>query len=124
MQYNIDTGDTKPIKQKHNYVSLYMQSQINQELDRMIRLDVVELSTSPRANPVLCVKKKNGKLRLCLDSRRLNDVTLKEAYPLPYSARILGRLNGVCDSFTRFVPLQKNAFRLMQRRAKSVHADG
>lgn len=94
MQYNIDTGNSKPIKQKHYYVSPYMQEIINKELDRMIKLGVVEPSSSPWANPIVCVQKKNGKTRLCLDSRRLNECTVPESYPLPYITRILGRLNG------------------------------
>lgn len=94
LKYNIDTGKEKPIKQKHHYMSPYMQLKINDELDRMIRLDVVEPSSSPWASPIVCVKKKNGNVRLCLDSRRLNEVTVKESYPLPYISRILGRLHG------------------------------
>lgn len=94
LKYNIDTGDAKPIKQKHHYTSPYMQLKINDELDRMLRLDIVEPSSSPWANPIVCVKKKNGNVRLCLDSRRLNEVTVKESYPLPYISRILGRLHG------------------------------
>lgn len=94
MKYNIDTGDSKPIKQKHYYVSPYMQDVINKELDRMLKLGVVEPSSSPWANPIVCVQKKNGKTRLCLDSRRLNECTVPESYPLPYITLILGRLNG------------------------------
>lgn len=94
LQYNIDTGTAKPIKQKHHFVSPYMQQTMNEELDRMLKLNVVEPSKSAWANPIVCVKKKNGKTRLCLDSRRLNEVTVKDSYPIAYISRILGRLNG------------------------------
>lgn len=94
LEYNIDTGTAKPIKQKHHYVSPAIQKLLNDELDRMIKLDVVEPSKSAWANPLVCVKKKNGKTRLCLDARALNSVSVVSAYPLPYISRILGRLNG------------------------------
>lgn len=94
LKYNIDTGSAKPIKQKHHYVSPAIQVLLNDELDRMIKLDVVEPSNSAWANPLVCVKKKNGKTRLCLDARALNSVSVVSAYPLPYISRILGRLNG------------------------------
>lgn len=57
MKYSIDTGDSKPIKQKHYYSSPYMQEIINKELDRMIKLEIVEPSSSPWANPIsMCAK--------------------------------------------------------------------
>ncbi|QRW07681.1 Transposon Tf2-1 polyprotein [Ceratobasidium sp. AG-Ba] len=40
-------------------------------------------SKSPMASPVIFVKQKNGKLRMCIDYRKLNDMTIKNAYPLP-----------------------------------------
>ena len=40
-------------------------------------------SVSPWGAPVLFVKKKDGKLRLCVDYRHLNKMTVKNKYPLP-----------------------------------------
>jgi len=40
------------------------------------------------------VKKKDGKLRLCVDYRELNDITKKDRYPLPLIGEALGRLQG------------------------------
>lgn len=44
--------------------------------------------------PIVAVKKPSGKIRLCLDARKLNSVTLKDAYPQQQINRILGRLRG------------------------------
>ena len=45
------------------------------------------------ASPILFVKKKDGKLRLCVDYRGLNEVTKKDRYPLPLISQALDRLN-------------------------------
>ena len=49
-------------------------------------------STSPAGAPILFVKKKNGSLRLCVDYRALNNITIKNRYPLPLIAEALDRL--------------------------------
>ena len=51
-------------------------------------------STSPAGAPILFVPKKDGTLRLCVDYRGLNAVTVKNRYPLPLITEILDRLVG------------------------------
>jgi len=49
---------------------------------------------SGRASPIMFVKKKDGKLRLCADYRALNEVTKKDRHPLPLISEALDRLGG------------------------------
>ena len=49
----------------------------------MISQGKIVLSKSPAGAPILFVPKKNGKLQLCIDYRKLNNVTVKNKYPLP-----------------------------------------
>jgi transposase InsO family protein len=51
-------------------------------------------STSPAGSPILFVPKQDGSLRLCVDYRGLNKVTIKNRHPLPLIAEILDRLSG------------------------------
>jgi RNase H-like domain found in reverse transcriptase/Reverse transcriptase (RNA-dependent DNA polymerase)/Integrase zinc binding domain/Integrase core domain len=88
----IDTGQAKPIKQRYYPVSPRVQENINSELDRMLLDGVVEPSSSAWSSPVLLVKKPNGQHRFCIDFRKLNAVTTRDAYPLPYLTQILDRL--------------------------------
>jgi len=64
----------------------------------MLKLGVIEESDSPWSSPVVLVQKP-GKVRLCLDSKKTNIATKKDAYPLPQIDGILGRLpKAICIS--------------------------
>ena len=58
-------------------------------------------SKSPMASPFFFVKKKDGKLRPVMDYRKLNDITIKNVYPLPLASDIINRLRGA-KIFTKF----------------------
>ncbi|KAF0746803.1 Uncharacterized protein FWK35_00022555, partial [Aphis craccivora] len=77
---------------------------------------LVEPSTSPRAAPVVLAKKKDGTHRLCIDYRRLNDVTESDAYPTPDLITLICQMRGakifsILDLKSGYwqVPLNQNA---------------
>ena len=72
--------------------SPYIQKFVDEEIDRMIQMDVIEPCESDYASPLLPVKKPNGKFRVCLDSRRVNAATKNDAYPMPNLHEILHRI--------------------------------
>ncbi|BET00273.1 multicellular organismal development [Nesidiocoris tenuis] len=92
VEHRIDTADAQPIKQRYYPVSPAIQKIIYEELDKMLLDEVIEPSNSPWSSPILLVRKPEGKYRFCVDFRRLNAVTKKDAYPLPYISSILDRL--------------------------------
>ena len=67
-----------------------MQEYIQQALDK----GWIRPSTSPAGAPILFVPKKDGGLRLCVDYRGLNAVTLKNRYPIPLVNEIMDHLSG------------------------------
>lgn len=89
--HTIDTGDSVPFKIKHYPLSPPRQQETYAEIDRMLSLGVIEESNSPYCSPIVLVRKP-GKNRLCLDSRKLNELTKKDAYPLPHINGLLSRL--------------------------------
>ncbi|KAH8343601.1 hypothetical protein KR067_004070, partial [Drosophila pandora] len=91
LSHAIDTGTAKPIKQRHFPVSQAIEKLLYAEVDRMLKLGVIEESDSPWSSPVVLVQKP-GKVRACLDSRKVYAVTEKDAYPLPQIDGILSRL--------------------------------
>ena len=64
----------------------------NQEVRSLVALGMIQPSLSPWASGIVMVKKKNGELRFCCDFRPLNEVTIKDAYPLPRIDESLARL--------------------------------
>ncbi|XP_036348058.1 uncharacterized protein K02A2.6-like, partial [Rhagoletis pomonella] len=91
IQHHIDVGDAKPVKQRFYPVSPAVEKLLYKEIDRMLQLDIIEPSVSAWSSPMRLVVKPN-KVRLCLDARRLNEVTKKDAYPLPSIDGIFSRL--------------------------------
>ena len=57
--------------------------ELNEQLNKLLDKGFIRPSTSPWGAPVLFVKKKDDSLRLCIDYRKLNKVTIKNKYPLP-----------------------------------------
>lgn len=92
ISHHIETGDATPIKQRYYVMSPDKLKELNRQLDEMLELDVVEPSNSPWNNPIIMAPKANGELRFCLDSRKLNEVSKHDAYPLPYINNILDQL--------------------------------
>ena len=64
----------------------------NQEVRNFLALGMIRPPLSPWASGIVMVKKKNGELRFCCDFRPLNEVTIKDAYPLPRIDESLARL--------------------------------
>lgn len=81
--HQIETGNAKPIKLPPRRVPLHLQEEVAEHIKGMQVNGIVQPSCSPWGAPVVPVRKKDGTLRFCVDYRRLNDVTRKDAYPLP-----------------------------------------
>lgn len=49
----------------------------------MLDVGVIKPSKSPWASPIVIVRKSDGSIRFCVDDRKVNEVTIKDSYPLP-----------------------------------------
>ncbi|XP_074300766.1 uncharacterized protein LOC141632083 [Silene latifolia] len=68
--------------------------ELKKQLDELAEEGYIRPSVSPWGAPVLFVKKKDGSLRLCVDYRELNNVTIKNRYPLPRIDDLFDQLSG------------------------------
>jgi hypothetical protein len=68
--------------------------ELKKQLTDLMDKGYVQESKSPYGAPVLFVKKKDGTMRMCVDYRALNKITIKNKYPLPRIDELLDRLLG------------------------------
>ncbi|KAJ9530553.1 hypothetical protein QJQ45_012513 [Haematococcus lacustris] len=57
--------------------------ELRRQITDLLAKGLIEPSSSPFAAPVLFVQKKSGELRMCIDYRQLNKITIRDQYPLP-----------------------------------------
>jgi hypothetical protein len=69
--------------------------ELKKQLTELQESGYIRLSSSPWGAPVLFVQKKDGSQRMCVDYRSLNDVTIKNKYPLPHIEDLFDRMRGV-----------------------------
>ncbi|XP_051197332.1 uncharacterized protein [Lolium perenne] len=68
--------------------------ELKKQLDDMLKKGLIRPSASPWGSPVIFVDKRDGTIRLCVDYRKLNDVTIKNKYPLPKIEDLFDQMNG------------------------------
>jgi hypothetical protein len=75
-------------------ISVAEQSELDHFLTENLETGRIRPSKSPMASPVFFIKKKDGSLRLVQDYRMLNDMTVKNKYPLPLISELVNQLRG------------------------------
>jgi hypothetical protein len=93
-KFSIDTNGVRPIKQRPRRLPFGKRQVEKEEIEKMLAKNIIEPSSSAWASPVVMVTKKDGTIRFCIDYRKLNEVTVKDAYPLPRIDECLEALGG------------------------------
>ena len=83
-----------PIRQPIRRLPEALKRAVDVETKRMLDEGVIRTSSSPWSSPVVMVRKKDGSWRFCIDYRKLNSVTHRDAYPLPRIDSTLDTLLG------------------------------
>ena len=81
--HEIDTGTACPIRMPTRRTPIHQVELVEQAKEEMQQAGVIRPSDSPLSAPIVIMKKKDGTCRFCVDFLRLNEVTVKDAYPLP-----------------------------------------
>ena len=92
--HKIRTGDEEPVNQPYRRIPPHYVKEVKDTLQHLLDQGIIEPSSSPFASPIVLVKKKDGSLRICVDYRRLNAKTFKDAFPLPRIDESLEALSG------------------------------
>jgi hypothetical protein len=92
LTHRIEVLDVEPIRQKTRSFPFAYQAEFKAMINDMLTAGIIEESHSPWSSPVRLVKKKDGFLRATVDDRKLNNVTIKDAYPIPRIDNMLSKL--------------------------------
>jgi len=99
VEHHVDTGDSKPMQHKQYPIPTVAYEEIRKQTSQMLRDNVIRPSKSPWRSPVLLVKKKDATgnvvgYRFCIDLTKINEVTVKDSYPLPLISKTVDMLSG------------------------------
>lgn len=83
-----------PVNSRPYRYSPLHKNEIERQVKELLASGFITTSTSPFASPVLLVQKKDGSWRFCVDYRRLNELTIKNKFPMPIIEEILEELAG------------------------------
>jgi transposase InsO family protein len=92
IQHDIITEKVPPIKQRYRAINPVVEKDLRKQLDKWLKHDVIEESCSPWSFRLVAAPKKGGKIRWCVDYRQLNEITMKDSFPLPSIEDNIARL--------------------------------
>ena len=92
LEHRIPTGTSNPVRLPPYRVPYAHRETLRQELKEMLERKIIEPSTAEWSSPIVLVGKKDGTLRLCVDYRRLNELSTMDAYPMPRVDDIIDRV--------------------------------
>ena len=94
IKHTINTGTSPPVNLPLRRTPQKLKMTVRSHIDEMQCHNIIRESASPYAAPVVMTTKKDGDPRFCVDYRKLNQVTVKDRYPLPRIDDTIDALHG------------------------------
>ena len=94
MKHKINLHDHQPFKEPHRHIPPALFQEVREHLQEMLEAGAIRPSKSPYSSNVVIVRKKDGTIRFCVDFRKLNNKTIKDAYAIPRPEDTLHLLAG------------------------------
>lgn len=94
VHHKINLMDEKPFKEPYRRVPPALFNEVKEHLKEMLEIGAIRESKSPWSSNVVIVRKKDGTIRFCIDFRKLNQRTVKDAYAIPRVEDTLHLLSG------------------------------
>ena len=101
LAHNIPTSTDKPVYLPHRTIPRQLQGVVHECLNNWLCQGIIQPSNSPYASQVVLVQKKTGEICICVDYRKLNSITIRDAFPLPCIDEALQVVHN-CNVFTSF----------------------
>lgn len=94
LQLKIRLHDTTPVRRTYTSVPKPLHKEVKEYLEDLLNRGWIKKSRSPYSSPIVCVRKKDGSLRLCVDYRELNQKSIPDRHPIPRVQDMLNSLSG------------------------------
>ncbi len=94
LQLDINLTDNLPVQKSYLNVPKPLFTEVKNYVEDLLNRKFIKKSSSPYSSPVVCVTKKDGSLRLCIDYRALNQKTVADRHPLPRIQQTIENLGG------------------------------
>lgn len=94
LQMEIRLKDDTPVQRAYASIPKPLYREVKEYIQELLVKGWIIKSQSPYAAPVICVRKKDGTLRLCIDYRLLNNKTVPDRHPLPRIQDLTDSLGG------------------------------
>ena len=88
--HSIRIKENEPIPHRKLYpVPISLREEVDKQIKELLDADIIERSTSPYAHPIVCVRKPDKSIRMCVDYRAVNSITVDDRYPLANANELL-----------------------------------
>ena len=94
LQLNLQLSDTTPVQKSYSSVTRPLYAEVKQYIEDLLNRGWITKSQSNYSSPVVCVRKKDGGLRLRVDYRELNRKTVPDRHPIPRIQETMDNLGG------------------------------
>ncbi|KAJ8020220.1 hypothetical protein HOLleu_39750 [Holothuria leucospilota] len=92
-KHEIRLTDSRPIKCAPYALPHAIKSEVEKDIENMLKMGIISQANSPYAFPLVALRKTDGTLRNCVDMRKLNQVTIFDAEPIPNQEEIFSQLS-------------------------------
>ena len=94
LQLNLELSDTTPVQKSYFSIPRPLYAEVKHYIEDLLNRGWITKSQSNYSSPMVCVRKKDGGLRLCVDYRELNRKTVPDRHPIPRIQETLDNLGG------------------------------
>lgn len=94
VKHRIKMSDETPFKHRARPIHPQDIEAVRKHLQELLAAGIIRESESPFASPIVVVRKKDNSVRLCIDFRKLNAQTIRDAYALPNLEEVFTMLTG------------------------------
>ena len=115
VEHEIKLTSSQPVRSKQYPVPYSLKKDIKEEIENMIKLDIIEPCNSPYASPVVMVRKTDGTYRFCCDFRKLNSITVFDAEPIGNPEEIFSKM--AQDKYFTKIDLSKGYWQIKMKKS-------